>query len=97
MNKSNTKWGRGLPTAVVLAAAFIALNFGFMSQAIAEAIGEKTLKATAETTAQSDQPTVAFDIPSQPLESGLVAFSQQADINIIGVTAILREHRVAVL
>ena len=117
MNKSNKKRGGGLPTAVVLAAASFALNFGFIPQAIAATIGgtviedtiedtpESTIESTPKTSPkkatkispQSAQLTIAFNIPSQPLESGLVAFSQQADINIIGVTAILREHRVAVL
>ena len=125
MNKSNKNRGGGLPTAVVLAAASFALNFGFISQAIAATIAgtviEDTIENTSESTPESTpentiastsknspkkateispesaQPTIAFNIPSQLLESGLVAFSQQADINIIGVTAILREHRVAVL
>ena len=97
MNKSNKKRGRGLPTAVVLAATSFALNFGFIPQAVAATVIEHTIEKTAENSSQSDQPTVAFNISSQALESGLVAFSQQADINIIGVTAILREHRVAVL
>lgn len=35
-----------------------------------------------------------FDIPSQSLELGLVAFSLQADINIIGTTELLRQHSV---
>ena len=115
MNKSNKKREGGLPTAVVLAAASFALNFGLIPQAIAATIGgtviedtiedtpESTIESTPKTSPkkatkispQSAQLTIAFNIPSQPLESGLVAFSQQADINIIGVTAILREHRVA--
>ena len=42
--------------------------------------------------ADIDQPELQFNIPSQSLESGLVAFSLQADINIIGTTELLRQH-----
>ena len=42
--------------------------------------------------ADTDQPVMQFNIPSQSLESGLVAFSLQADINIIGTTEVLRQH-----
>ena len=42
--------------------------------------------------ADTGQPEMQFNIPSQSLESGLVAFSLQADINIIGTTELLRQH-----
>lgn len=88
--------GRGLPTAVVLAATSFALDFGFIPQALAET-SDLSLTAQSVQNSQAKAPTLAFNISPQPLESGLVAFSKQADINIIGVTAILRDHRVAVL
>lgn len=98
MNTSNKKWGRGLSPAVAIAATAFALNLGFMPQVIAETITGTVDKSIIEKNVPpSDQPIVSFNIPSQLLESGLVAFSQQADINIIGVTAILREHRGAIL
>ena len=42
--------------------------------------------------ADTGQPEMQFNIPSQSLESGLVAFSLQADMNIIGTTELLRQH-----
>jgi iron complex outermembrane receptor protein len=59
----------------------LALNFGYAQQSLAE----------------SDQSKVQFDIPSQSLELGLVAFSLQADINIIGATALLQKHQIPVI
>ena len=56
----------------------LALNFGFIQQSVAE----------------PDQSRVQFDIPPQSLELGLVAFSLQADINIIGATALLQKHQI---
>ncbi|MBT6593564.1 MAG: TonB-dependent receptor [Porticoccaceae bacterium] len=85
-----------MPTAVVLAATSFALDFGFIPQALAET-SDLSLTAQSVQNSQTKAPTLAFNISPQPLESGLVAFSKQADINIIGVTAILRDHRVAVL
>ena len=72
---------------MVVVASF-ALNFGFIPQALAEG----TAQNAEELAAQSDQSTIRFNIPSQPLESGLVAFSQQADINVVGVTATLKQY-----
>jgi len=88
MNKLNKMRVRGLPTALVVVVASFALNFGFIPQALAEG----TAQNAEELAAQSDQSTIRFNIPSQPLESGLVAFSQQADINVVGVTATLKQY-----
>ncbi len=54
----------------------LVLNFGFTHHSIAD----------------SDEPKMEFNIPSQALELGLVAFSLQADINIIGTSKTLHQH-----
>ena len=76
MNRSKNLGGRGLQHRLFVLAASLVLNFGFIPQ----------------TLAQPDQARTDFDIPSQSLELGLVAFSLQADINIIGATALLQQH-----
>ena len=79
MNRSNEMRGKVLQTTWVMVVVFLVLNFGFIQPSFAE----------------SDQPRLEFNIPSQPLDSGLVAFSLQADINIIGITANLQPHVIA--
>ena len=76
MNRSKNLGGGGLQHRLFVLAASLVLNFGFIPQ----------------TLAQPDQARTDFDIPSQSLELGLVAFSLQADINIIGATALLQQH-----
>lgn len=68
--------GRVLQQALIAAVVSLVLNLGFIPQSIAD----------------PDQSRIEFNIPSQSLELGLVAFSLQADINIIGTTAILQRH-----
>ena len=65
-----------LQQAVIAAMCSLVLNLGFIQGSFAD----------------SGQPRTVFNIPSQSLELGLVAFSLQADINIIGTTAILQRH-----
>ena len=79
MNKSNEMRGRVLQTNLVMVVVFLVLNFAFIQPSSAE----------------PNQPRIAFNIPAQPLDSGLVAFSLQADINIIAVTANLQPHVIA--
>ena len=76
MNKSDELRRSKLPASLLMVAVFIVLNFGFIQPSVAD----------------PDEAQVAFDIPSQPLDSGLVVYSLQADINIISVTDILRPH-----
>ena len=61
---------------IIVVAFSLAVNFVFSLHSMAD----------------TDQPVMQFNIPSQSLESGLVAFSLQADINIIGTTEVLRQH-----
>lgn len=68
--------GRGLQKALIAALVSLVLNLGCIQQSVAD----------------SDTSRIEFNIPSQSLELGLVAFSLQADINIIGTTAILQRH-----
>jgi len=69
--------GRKVPQHILVVVAIsLALNFGLIHHSIAD----------------SDQPKTDFNIPPQSLELGLVAFSLQADINIIGTSAELQRH-----
>jgi iron complex outermembrane receptor protein len=43
--------------------------------------------------AESRFKLISFDIPSQTLDLSLIAFSSQADVNVIGVTQLLRNYR----
>ena len=65
-----------LQNTVGAVAVSLVLNFSFIAQSIA----------------QADQARTQFNIASQSLELGLVAFSLQADINIVGATALLQQH-----
>ena len=51
-----------------------------------------SLGFTGVCNAQSHQPVVDFNIPAQPLDSALVVFSIQADLNIVGLTATLNQY-----
>lgn len=80
MNRSK-KVGRralALQYTFIVLAVSLALNFAFIHKS----------------TADPGQARVQFNIPSQSLELGLVAFSLQADINIIGATADLQQHQI---
>ena len=43
--------------------------------------------------AESRNELISFDIPSQTLDLSLIAFSSQADINVVGVTQLLRNYQ----
>ena len=43
--------------------------------------------------AETDEALIPFDIPSQTLDLSLIAFSIQADINVVGVTELLRKYQ----
>jgi len=69
---------RAFQHTLIVVAVSLALNFGFIDKTIADV----------------EQPKMQFNIPSQSLELGLVAFSLQADINIIGASAVLQQHQI---
>lgn len=43
--------------------------------------------------AESSDDLIDFDIPSQTLDLSLIAFSIQADVNVVGVTKLLRKYQ----
>lgn len=43
--------------------------------------------------AEAKEQPINFDIPSQPLDLSLIAFSIQADVNVVGVTELLRQFQ----
>lgn len=43
--------------------------------------------------AENRDELIAFDIPSQTLDLSLIAFSFQADVNVVGVTKLLRQYQ----
>ena len=45
----------------------------------------------AQASVDADRPPIVFDIPAQRLDSALVAFSIQADINVLGLASTLAE------
>ena len=76
MNRSKKVGAGVLQRSLGAVALSLVLNFTFIPQSIAE----------------TDQDRTQFNISSQSLELGLVAFSLQADINIVGTTALLQQH-----
>jgi iron complex outermembrane receptor protein len=76
MNRSKKVGAGVLQRSLGAVAVSLVLNFAFIPQSIAE----------------TDQDRTQFNISSQSLELGLVAFSLQADINIVGTTALLQQH-----
>ena len=48
---------------------------------------------TIHSTAESSDDLIDFDIPSQTLDLSLIAFSIQADVNVVGVTKLLRKYQ----
>jgi iron complex outermembrane receptor protein len=69
--------GNCFAKARLIALLSLALNLGVSTQCFAD----------------TDEALIVFDIPSQPLDLSLIAFSIQADVNVVGVTELLRKYQ----